>query len=125
MSGIREKDHRFVFNTTTDGSVSVRSSQAPNLKEISQRNALQIAGLPVASRPLGKIGEIWHLGSSQELRMQETQTDNEHKVSSLFTGTESLCSRLHLALCERRTLFLMFLKQLYLNHHQDISQQMP
>lgn len=86
MSGIREKDHRFVFNTTTDGSVSARSPPAQTWKEISQRNALQIAGLSVASRPLGKIGEIRHLFQSQESAncMKPRQTMNIKSIVCLF-----------------------------------------
>ncbi len=85
-SGIREKDHRFVFNTTTDGSVSARSPPAQTWKEISQRNALQIAGLSVASRPLGKIGEIQHLFQSQESAdcMKPRQTMNIKSIVCLF-----------------------------------------
>lgn len=86
MSGIREKDHRFVFNTTTDGSVSARPPPAQTWKEISQRNALQIAGLSVASRPLGKIGEIQHLFQSQESAdcMKPRQTMNIKSIVCLF-----------------------------------------
>lgn len=88
MSGIREKDHRFVFNTTTDGSVSAHSPPARTWKEISQRNALQIAGLSVASRPLGKIGEIQHLFVSQESSdcKKPRQTMNIKSIVCLFAA---------------------------------------
>lgn len=69
LSSTREKDDQFVFNTTTDGSVSLPSTPSwKSEREYSRKkkSRAQIAGSSAATYPRGKIKEVQHLFESQE-----------------------------------------------------------